>query len=50
MLWTFSVILLSIWIVGVATPFTLHGYIHLLPALAVAVMLAPFIHKRRVSD
>ena len=36
MAWTISVICLSLWLVGVSTPSTLHGYIHMLLALAVA--------------
>jgi hypothetical protein len=47
MLWTISVILLSLWLVGVTTPSTLHGYIHILAALAVGTILFPLLRRRR---
>jgi hypothetical protein len=50
MLWTTSIILLSFWLLGVTTPFTMHGYIHLLLVLAAAVMLVPALRKRRSVD
>jgi hypothetical protein len=43
-------IFLSLWILGVTTPFTLHGYIHVLLILAIAVVLIPFVHKKRAVD
>jgi hypothetical protein len=50
MLWTLSIIFLSIWLLGVATPFTLHGYIHVLLILAIAVILIPFIRRKHARD
>ena len=50
MLWTLSVIFLSLWILGVTTPFTLHGYIHVLLILAIAAVLIPFIQKKHPVD
>jgi hypothetical protein len=49
MVWTISVILLSVWLVGVGTPSTLHGYIHLLPAAVVVVILVPLLRRRKQS-
>jgi hypothetical protein len=46
MLWTISVILLSLWLLGISTPSTLHGYIHILLALAVATSILPFIRRK----
>ena len=47
MFWTFSVIFLSLWLVGISTPSTLHGYIHILLALAVATTVVPIIWRRK---
>ena len=38
MVWTISVIFLSLWLLGISTPSTLHGYIHILLGLAVAAV------------
>ena len=51
MTWTISIILLSLWFLGVTIPYTLHGHIHLFLALAVAVVMIPaFFNKRRGTD
>ena len=51
MAWTISIILLSLWFLGVTIPYTLHGHIHLFLALAVAIVLIPsFFNKRRRTD
>jgi hypothetical protein len=47
MVWTISVIVLSVWLVGVTTPSTLHGYIHLLLAAAVVAILVPLFSRRK---
>lgn len=47
MLWTISVIFLSLWLVGISTPSTLHGYIHILLALAVGISIFPLIRSRK---
>jgi len=41
MAWAISIIVLSLWIIGVTMPYTLHGHIHLLLALAAAIVLVP---------
>ena len=46
MLWTISIVFLSLWLLGVTIPYTVHGYIHLLLVLTVASGLIPFFHKR----
>jgi hypothetical protein len=46
MLWTISVILLSLWLLGVSTPSTLHGYIHILLAFAVGMILFPLFRRK----
>ena len=47
MLWTIFVILLIMWLLGVASSTTLGGYIHLLLIIAIAVMLIRIIEGRR---
>jgi len=47
MLWTISIIFLSLWLLGVTTPSTLHGYIHILLALAVVTTLIPLVKWRK---
>ena len=51
MAWTISIIVLSLWFLGVTIPYTLHGHIHLLLALAVAIVMIPvFFNKQRRRD
>jgi hypothetical protein len=51
MVWTISVTVLSLWFLGVAIPYTLHGHSHLLLALAVAIVMIPvFFNKQRRRD
>lgn len=47
MFWTISVIFLSLWLVGISTPSTLHGYIHILLGLAIATTLLPSLLRRK---
>jgi hypothetical protein len=43
MSWTIAIIVLSVWILGVVMPYTLHGHIHLLVALAAAIVMVPVL-------
>jgi len=45
MAWAISIIVLSVWIIGVTMPYTLHGHIHLLLALEVAIVLVPVVFR-----
>jgi hypothetical protein len=47
--WTLSVALLSLWLLGMTIPLTLHGYIHILLVLAVVVGLFPLLRRLKVS-
>ncbi len=47
MLWTIFVVLLILWVLGVAASYTLGGLIHLLLVVAIAVMLIRVIQGRR---
>lgn len=47
MLWTLFVVLVILWLLGVATSYTAGGLIHLLLVVAVIVMLIRVIQGRR---
>ncbi|MCY2968435.1 MAG: lmo0937 family membrane protein [Planctomycetota bacterium] len=49
MLWTFFVVLLLLWLLGVVTSYTLGGFIHLLLVVAVAAVLIRLIQGRPVT-
>ena len=48
MLWTIFVVLLILWLLGMVTSYTIYGYIHILLAIAVVVLLIRVIQGRRV--
>ena len=47
MLWTISVILLVLWLFGVVSNQTMHGYIHILLVIAIVVVLVRVIAGRK---
>jgi len=47
MLWTIFVILLILWLLGIATSYTLGGFIHILLVLAIVTVLIQLIQGRR---
>jgi predicted membrane-bound spermidine synthase len=50
MLWTIAIIFVLLWVLGLVTSYTLGGFIHLLVAAAVVLLLVRIIkgrgHKR----
>jgi len=48
MLWTIFVILLVLWALGLATSYTLGGFIHLLLLLAIVTVLIRVIQGRKI--
>jgi len=46
MLWTIFVILMILWLLGMATSYTLGGFIHILLILAIASVLIRVIQGR----
>lgn len=48
MLWTIAVALVILWLLGILTSFTVHGFIHVLLVIAVIVVLLRVIQGRRV--
>ena len=47
MLWTIAVILFIMWALGLATSYTVSGFIHILLVLAIVVVLIQVIQGRR---
>ncbi len=48
MLWTIFVVLVVLWALGLATSYTLGGFIHILLVLAIIVVLIRVIQGRTV--
>lgn len=48
MLWTIFVILLVLWLLGLVTSFTLHGFIYILLLAALVVLVFQLVSGRRV--
>ncbi len=48
MLWTIFVILLILWILGLATSYTLGGFIHILLIAAIVILVIRLIQGRSV--
>jgi len=47
MLWTIAAILLVLWILGVATSYTMGGLLHILLVIAIVTVLFNFLSGRR---
>jgi Family of unknown function (DUF5670) len=47
MLWTIAMILIVLWLLGLVTSYTMGGFIHVLVAVAVIVVLIRVIQGRR---
>lgn len=47
MLWTIAIILMLMWLLGMVTAYTIHGFIHLLLVLAIITVLIRIIRGER---
>ena len=47
MLWTIAVILIVLWLLGLASSYTMGGLLHLLLVIAIVVVVWQFIQGRR---
>ena len=47
MLYTIAVILLILWLLGLITSYTMHGFIHILLVIAIVVVLLRIISGRK---
>lgn len=48
MLWTISVVLIILWLLGMVTAYTMGGLIHVLLVIAIIAVLVRVIQGRRV--
>lgn len=48
MIWTIAIILIILWLLGIATSYTLGGFIHILLVIAVIVILVRLIRGQKV--
>jgi len=48
MLWTITIILFLLWLVGLVSSYTLGGWIHILLVLAIIVLIFNLMSGRRV--
>ena len=48
MLWTISVILLVLWVLGLVSDYTMGGFIHILLVIAIVVVLVRIIQGRKI--
>ena len=49
MLWTIFVVLMVMWLLGMASAYTLGGFIHILLVLAIVAVALQFLNGRRVT-
>lgn len=47
MLWTITIVLVVLWLIGVVSSYTLGGWIHILLVLAVIVLIFNLLSGRR---
>lgn len=50
MLWTLSIVLLVLWLLGLVSSYTMGGYIHILLVVAIVVVLVRLISGRRITQ
>lgn len=48
MLWTIAVILIILWLLGLVSSYTLGGFIHILLAIAIIVLLIRIIKGKQI--
>ncbi|MFA6742125.1 MAG: lmo0937 family membrane protein [Arcobacteraceae bacterium] len=48
MLWTVSIVLVILWVLGIVSSYTLGGFIHILLVIAIIVILIRVIQGRRI--
>jgi Family of unknown function (DUF5670) len=48
MLWTIALVLVVLWVLGLVSSYTLGGFIHVLLAIAIVVILIRVIQGRKI--
>ena len=49
MLWTISVVLIVLWLLGMVSSYTMGGFIHILLVIAIVTVLLRLISGRRIA-
>jgi hypothetical protein len=49
MLWTISVVLIVLWLLGIVSSYTMGGLIHILLVIAIVMVLLRIIHGRKYA-
>jgi Family of unknown function (DUF5670) len=49
MLWTISVVLIVLWMLGVVSSYTMGGFIHILLVIAIVTVLLRLLGGRRIA-
>jgi len=49
MLWTITVVLIVLWLLGLVSSYTMGGFIHILLVIAVIMVLMNIIQGRRIT-
>ena len=49
MLYTIAVVLLVLWLLGLVSSYTIGGFIHVLLVIALVMVLANFISRRKLT-
>jgi len=49
MLWTISMVLIILWLLGLVTSYTMGGFIHILLLIALIVVLVRVIQGRKIT-
>jgi hypothetical protein len=49
MLWTFTVVLVILWLLGLVSSYTMGGFIHILLVIALIMVVVNVIQGRRVT-
>jgi hypothetical protein len=49
MLWTLAVVMIALWLLGMVSSYTMGGFLHVLLAIAIVMVLVRLIQGRRIA-
>ena len=50
MLWNITLVLVSLWLLGCVNHYTMGGFIHILPVIAICAVLVGILQSRRIAQ
>ena len=50
MSWNIAVVLVSLWLLGYVNHYTMGGFIHILPVIAICAVLVDILQSRRIAQ